>query len=292
MIICIFFGLITFCQSTNHHFVIHDEIIQQIWNGENPINYSQPRYIDKGYPHTNINPILVKAILNYVKPQFWLEVGSMLGGSAIRTANVMKELDMNTSLVCVDPFTGRNIEIIATHEFINSIAVGDVNMLAREQSLADHNRWRFVRNEKGQPTIYERFRANVMAAQHQDRIIPILATSTVGMKLIMLLKVENRISLLPEVIFLDSAHEEVETLAELHLAWSLLSPGGILMGDDFNWPGVSIDVIKFANHLRQTKKHNLQRTKEFKALLRGSIYEEKSGNDTIILLKYLWVLVK
>ena len=158
--------------------------------------------------------------------------------------------------------------------------------------MTEKNEWRFVRNENGQPTIYERFRANVMAAQHQDIIIPILATSTVGMKLITRLKVEKRISLLPEVIFLDSAHEEVETLAELHLAWRLLSAGGILMGDDFDWPGVRNDLIKFANHLRQTKKHNLQRTREFKASLLGSIYEEKSGNDTIILLDHLWVLVK
>ena len=108
IVFCIFVGPIPFCSYAEHHFVIHDEIIRQIWNGENPINYSQPRYIDKGYPHTHINSTLVKAILKYVKPKFWLEVGSMLGGSAILTANVIKELNMNTSLVCVDPFTGQS----------------------------------------------------------------------------------------------------------------------------------------------------------------------------------------
>ncbi len=46
----------------------------------------------------------------------------------------------------------------------------------------------------------------------------------------------------PLLIYLDSAHEEVETLLEMTLAWRLLPDNGVLMGDDWGWPAVSRDV--------------------------------------------------
>ena len=166
-------------------------------------------------------------------------------------------------------------------------------MLAWEKRLADKRKWRFVRYEKGEPTIYERFRANVKAAKHQNRIIPIIATSIVGMKLILRLKNESRISMLPEVIFLDSAHEETETLAELNLAWQLLPYGGVLFGDDFDWPGVKEDVVKFANQLELSKKNNINKTKELHQLLpRSKYHPTANGYDTLLIYNILWILVK
>jgi len=90
---------------------IHDEIVDQIWNGENSIDYAQKSFVDSKYPHTNIKSTLIVVILKFVQPLFWLEVGSMLGGSAIVTANEMKKLNLNTSIVCVDPFTGQKFKI-------------------------------------------------------------------------------------------------------------------------------------------------------------------------------------
>jgi hypothetical protein len=34
------------------------------------------------------------------------------------------------------------------------------------------------------------------------------------------------------LIYLDSAHEQGETLIELALYWNILQPGGVLFGDD------------------------------------------------------------
>jgi len=165
-------------------------------------------------------------------------------------------------------------------------------MLSWEKEMTMKKQWRFVRYEKGLPTIYERFRANIMQAKHQDRIVPIVATSTVGLKLIQRLKDSNRISRLPEVIFLDSAHEEGETLFELNVAWQLLSDGGILFGDDLNWPAVSSDVRKFAKHLKNRNRCDVQRIRELKELLPGSSYLTEDGNDVMIIFRGLWIIVK
>jgi predicted O-methyltransferase YrrM len=200
----------------------------ELYGGDSPLSFADERLIDDGYPHTNLRPELVRNVLRTFRPKFWLEFGSMLGGSAIRTADVIKELGAPTEIVCVDPFTG------------------DVNMWDWERSLAQSGQWRFLRLERGRPTIYDRFLANVVAAGHADIILPIAATSTVGAKLLRRLHHQGRLSALPDVIYLDSAHEPNETYQELWMSWNLLAPGGVLMGDDWSWEAVRTDVLRFA----------------------------------------------
>lgn len=45
---------------------------------------------------------------------------------------------------------------------------------------------------------------------------------------------------------MDSAHEMRETFSEIVAYWPLVAPGGLLLGDDFNWAAVSHDAQLFA----------------------------------------------
>ena len=49
-----------------------------------------------------------------------------------------------------------------------------------------------------------------------------------------------------DLVYLDSAHEMGETFLEMDLYWALLTPGGVLVGDDLNWWAVAHDVQLFA----------------------------------------------
>ena len=207
---------------------VRDAVLDTIWSGDDPMQYAERRLVDPGYPHTHIIVPAVNWLLRAKKPLFWMEAGSMIGGSALKTAQAIKDLGLSTSMLCMDPFTG------------------DVNMWAWEAGAFKQGAWRFLRLEAGAPTIYDRFRANVVNAGLGDVIIPVVTTSLVGMKLLARLKQEGRLPQLPEVIYLDSAHEEGETYMELVQAWSLLPSGGAIWGDDFNWPGVGLDVVKFS----------------------------------------------
>jgi len=191
----------------------------------------------------------------------------MLGGSAIRMAQLIKEQELSASVICVDPFTG------------------DVNMWAWEQELTHRNQWRFLRLEKGRPTIYDRFLANCVAAHCNDIILPINTTSTVGMKLLKRLYSERRINELPNYRYLDSAHEPRETLLELHLAWDLLVDGGILFGDDWSWDSVRHDVLQFASEAIDTI--DLRFAEQIAAKLPGSVLQ-----DGILLYEGQWVMRK
>lgn len=219
---------------------VRSTIVSELWLGEDPLAFALPKYIDLGYPHSNIQPHLIDMALDHVKPKFWLEVGSFIGNSAIKTAQRIKHKQLDTSVVCVDPFTG------------------DVNMWAWEKDKAKKKEWRFVSPEHGEPGIYNRFRANVVNAGVADVVVPIVSTSIVAMKLIPRLVQENRLSELPGVIYLDSAHEKGETLLELNMAWKILAPGGILMGDDWPWwEAVRLDVTEFSRAI-EVNQESLQ----------------------------------
>jgi len=178
---------------------------------------------DNGYPHTHLTEALVERVLLERVPKFWVEVGSMLGGSALLVASVAKRLGHSLEIVCIDPFTG------------------DVNMWAWEQELAREGKWRFLALENGAPTIRQRFLANVQRAGFADVITPITATAIVGMKVL-----DRVLGVRPDVVYVDSAHEPDETFLELSAAWRLLGAHGLLMGDDLDWPAVRNDVYKFA----------------------------------------------
>jgi predicted O-methyltransferase YrrM len=178
---------------------------------------------DNGYPHTHLSEALVERVIGERKPQYWVEVGSMLGGSALLVARVAERLGCELDIVCVDPFTG------------------DVNMWAWEQDLVRQGKWRFLGLVNGAPTIRQRFLANVKDAGFEDVITPLPATGIVGMNVL-----ERVSNYRPDVVYVDSAHEEDETFLELSTAWDFLVKGGLLMGDDLDWPAVRNDVYKFA----------------------------------------------
>ena len=82
-------------------------------------------------------------------------------------------------------------------------------------------------------------------------VLPVRVTAIVGLQLLQRLVHEHRLQSLPQVIYLDAAHEYEETLQELWVAWNTLSvDGGVLYGDDWNWPAVRRSVADFASCLR------------------------------------------
>lgn len=221
---------------------------------------------DLDYPHTNLHSPIVDVLLDLFNPSFWLEIGSMLGGSAIVTAKQIKNRDSKCEIVCIDPFCG------------------DVNMWCYEKEAKVFDRWRFLNIKNGCPTIRERFMANICHYKMEDIIIPIPTTSTVGISLLEKLLKEGRISYRPEVIYLDSAHEEKETLIELEKSWDLLKEGGVLFGDDWGWDAVNSDLRKFASSIKSNE--------EVANKVMSLLHDTKFENDILVHSSRNWLLFK
>jgi hypothetical protein len=220
--------------------------------------------VDGGYPHTNILYDLLQILFTNIPPTYIVECGSMLGGSAIRMATTLKNNNNPSEIVCIDPFTG------------------DVNMWDWERNGG----WKFLRLENGIPTIYKRFLANCKYGGFEDKILPINATTSVGIKLLQRLFSQQRITSLPNYIYLDSAHEKDETFIELSLSWNCLVNNGILFGDDWGWEAVREDVTKFSNTIQD--KTNYENLRKINNLVPGS----QISNNNILLYNGQWVLFK
>ncbi len=51
-------------------------------------------------------------------------------------------------------------------------------------------------------------------------------------------------------IYLDASHEYLDTYEEMRLAWECVEDGGVLSGDDYNWPTVKAAVDRFCYERR------------------------------------------
>jgi hypothetical protein len=246
--------------------MIIQQLLDTLYSNNSPYLSSEEKYIDNGYPHTNILYDLLQILFTNIEPTYIVECGSMLGGSAIRMAKTLKHNNKSTEIICIDPFTG------------------DVNMWDWEKNGIEG--WRFLRLENGIPTIYKRFLANCKYSGFENTILPINATTSVGIKLLQRLFIQKRISLLPNYIYLDSAHEKDETFVELYLCWECLINNSILFGDDWGWPEVKADVIKFSDTIKNTTDYtNLNKIHN---LINGS----QIFNTNILLYNGQWILFK
>lgn len=176
------------------------------------------KFFDGSYPHTSLTRAAFKAIAGQVKVplHFIVEVGSFIGKSATNIGRVLRtnpEWADQTILLCIDTWLGG----------------------------LEH--WTVMRSlsplEYGRPMIYEQFLANVIAANLTKTILPLSMPSLIGAQFLLHHK------LFPQMIYLDSAHLQGETLIELELYWFVLQPGGILVGDDWKWRSVQCDVLRF-----------------------------------------------
>ena len=123
-------------------------------------------------------------------------------------------------ILCIDPWSG------------------DLNMWLNRVV------WEHLDPRQGRATTYDQFMVNVKDAIHTNKIsnqhiVPFAVSSIIGARWLEATK------LVPNLIYLDSAHEIDETYMELCLYWNLLPVGGILMGDDYGWPAVRQDVDRF-----------------------------------------------
>eukprot|EP00440_Ansanella_granifera_P014609 gb/GFBE01015878.1/.p1 GENE.gb/GFBE01015878.1/~~gb/GFBE01015878.1/.p1 ORF type:complete len:290 (+),score=51.10 gb/GFBE01015878.1/:1-870(+) len=204
-----------------------DNTTHVVLNFSNPYNI-RPNF--KNYPHSNLLPEFFTDILDIIgldgMPRFVVEVGSLHGHSALQMATVLDKLEMTrVPILCIDPFTG------------------DTNMWASYQEDKAVGGW--VNIIDGRMTVFDQFMANVQFAVTRSvsrhHILPFQATSTVGARWL------ASKGYAPDLIFLDSAHEEDETFLELVLYFRILQPGGVLFGDDYGWPAVKKDVHAFVD---------------------------------------------
>lgn len=154
-------------------------------------------------------------LVKEVRPALVIEVGSWLGQSAVTMAVACAAEGLPAALVCVDTWLG-SLE----HW--------------RQPDLRQH-----LELVNGYPTFYRRFLSNMVTSGVHGRVVPMPMPSTIAARFLKAAGVQA------QLIYLDGSHDEKDMLSDLNDYWELLSPGGIIFGDDWPWESVARAVKAF-----------------------------------------------
>lgn len=166
----------------------------------------------------NGKSILFKTLIQELKPNTIIEVGTWKGQSAITMGNAVRDLGLNTKIHCVDTWLG-------------AIEFWDTLKNTQERNLSLKN---------GYPQVYFQFLSNVVHNKLEDIILPFPNTSENGYRYFK----NNNIT--PELIYIDASHEEEDVYKDIKHYYSLLAAGGVIFGDDYrSWVGVNKAVNRF-----------------------------------------------
>lgn len=154
-------------------------------------------------------------MIERVKPNTIIEVGTWLGQSAINMAEQCKRLNLDTRMYCVDTWLGA-LEFVESH--------GERNLSKRF----------------GYPQVYYQFLSNVYHKELTDVITPFPQTSLIAARWF------AKNSIKADLIYIDGSHDYDDVYKDIEYYLPLLNDGGVLFGDDIDaWAGVRGAVNNF-----------------------------------------------
>lgn len=164
------------------------------------------------------------AVVRQVRPRLVVEVGVWKGQSCLHLARAMKAQLGGGALIAVDTW------------------LGALEFWTRRPSGGRRDATRDLHFKFGWPTVFWHFLSNVVRANLSDFVIPFPAPSTLAHSFL----VAKRITY--DVVHVDAAHEYGTAAQDIALWWTLLRPGGLMLGDDYTgfWPGVVRAACEFA----------------------------------------------
>ena len=163
---------------------------------------------------------IFKRIIEKILPKTILEIGSYKGQSTANMGTIIKNLQIDTKIVCVDTWLG-------SEDFIG---IKDV----------DENRKLYF--QFGYPQLYYRFLANMKKLNLDNIVIPFPQISSTACKWL------RKQNIFFDIIYCDGDNSYDSQKSDIEHGWEILNNGGIIFGDDYtnrNWPGIAKAVNEF-----------------------------------------------
>ena len=147
------------------------------------------------------HPYLSRAI-EQVRPRVVVEVGVWKGASVVTMARAMQRLKLDGVIIAIDTWLGS----------------------------AEHYKEKFIADmdfEFGHPRLYRKFLANICHEGLTDYVVPLPLDSINAYELL------KQRGVRPDVLHIDAGHDYASVMADLQAWWPQLTPGGVLIGDDY-----------------------------------------------------------
>ncbi len=181
------------------------------------VNWTEPDLQGWGADHE-----IFATCIAEIRPKVIVELGSWKGASAIHMAQKCRDLGLETEIVCIDTWLGPS-----------NVFLHGVNKL-QPFRLAS------LRLTNGYPMLYYTFMRNVVDAGLQEMITPLPQIPENGAKTLAYHGVRA------DLICIDSPNAKNALHRELGVFWALLSPGGSMIGKDYDHPDIKSAVSAFA----------------------------------------------
>jgi Glycosyl transferase family 90/Methyltransferase domain len=163
-----------------------------------------------------------REIIGSTRPDTVLDVGVWKGASTIFLANLLRENGIDGAVIGIDTFLG-----------------------SPDHSDRNTDQYHLIPRQFGRPLLFEQFMANVIHCKAKDIIVPLAQSTDNAAELL------RRAGVRAGLIHIDAAHDYASVLRDSRLYWTLLAPGGYLIGDDYHptWPGVVKAADEFSTEI-------------------------------------------
>jgi predicted O-methyltransferase YrrM len=208
------------------------QILDQLFFGRDPLKDFPPHKFatDLQGWHSE-HPYLTRA-MSEVRPKIVVEVGVWKGASVVTMAKEIKRLGLDAAVIAIDTWLG------SSEHYLWEKFIPDLDF------------------EFGYPRLYHKFAANICNEGLREQVVPLPLDSINGFQL---LKAKG---IRPDVLHIDAGHDYLSVMADLKAWWPQLTPGGILIGDDYfkkpligqgKWPEVRQAFDEFFSATPPTK---------------------------------------
>lgn len=190
-----------------------DKFFQEYWNG---IDHS----VTTTDEHSMFGDAEVfQTLIEAVRPQSIIEVGSWKGHSANHMADVCRAANIQCKIICIDTFLGAVEHWVLPGAFET------------------------LRIKNGRPTVFECFLGNTIARGNTEYLLPLTMDSANAAQVL------QHYNYKADLIFIDAAHDYDDVIADIEGYLPLLSERGVIFGDDYQYEPLARAVHDMANRL-------------------------------------------
>jgi hypothetical protein len=158
----------------------------------------------------------LQRVLHRTRAPVIVEVGTWKGLSANTMASLCRAANVTPQIVCIDTW------------------LGSPEHMEGESSSQGMSRI------NGLPTLFAVFLKNTKRLGNDSVIYPFPISSVQGAHYLI------RKNFVADIIYIDAGHEYESVLLDIKLFWQLLQQDGVMIFDDWRWPGVRKAIQEFA----------------------------------------------
>jgi cephalosporin hydroxylase len=187
---------------------VRQAIIDRLWQGRDPIDNFPHDMFEYDLQGWNSEHCYLSDSIALLRPSVIVEIGVWKGGSIVFMANQLKKHGLSSALIAVDTWLGSS------------------------EHWLENDRVPLL----GYSSQYYKFLSNVVRAKVADYVVPLPLDSLNAAQVL------THFGIRPSLIHLDAAHDYDSVVSDLRAWWPLLTPNGVLVGDDYDPDGAWVTV--------------------------------------------------